>query len=492
MGEKFKLPDFKSKIPNFQQQAERTMKKVMDTSNIPDFMSIASQKMAFLKKQVEDPDIEKINKFIEKLDAAKNISSVAKALGVSLEAEQVQQVINKKNALESAIGERAFSAVSTFMEKEGYHVDSPEKIMTNVANRLQKNDDPLEVLKDTVAPFTQFAKDTLSGGHSVSAKSITAAINSNEKKGVVIQKAAELIASVEKAYSSTKYDEGLVNAALNGRLDMYDVTNLDDKTISNSLLVALASDKASDKQKNEIESILISRNPNLTHEILEPVRNDKYRKYRTEEQLISDAERQAKELENRANGVTNNVEDDSLFGRLKKQAEPAISEGKWLFNGLKEHVNTMKEATGITAKDIVPFSMQEIKSEAKQYFETSELLEPIRERQQQKEKDTFTQNVWEKEIEQMRKGNYDSDSIKKIANGDLDDTQRVRNLIRILGDNQIPDAIKKKIYSDYDSRMKDIAATPEQIQKYGLDSLKINSSVPSNIQSLIDKYLGGN
>ena len=92
----------------------------------------------------------------------------------------------------------------------------------------------------------------------------------------------------------------------------------------------------------------------------------------------------------------------------------------------------------------------------------------------------------------MRKGNYDSDSIKKIANGDLDDTQRVRNLIRILGDNQIPDAIKKKIYSDYDSRMKDIAATPEQIQKYGLDSLKINSSVPSNIQSLIDKYLGGN
>ena len=169
MGEsKWKLPDFKSKIPDFRQQAENKMKSIMDPSNFPDFMAIASQKMSSLKSQVENPNVDDITALVDKLDTAKNISHVAKALGINVQEDQIRKILDKKLELENAAMEKSFGAVSSFMKKEGYKVDPPEKMLSNITSQMQKGEDPIDIFKSTAKPFTDFVKDSLDGSNKVS------------------------------------------------------------------------------------------------------------------------------------------------------------------------------------------------------------------------------------------------------------------------------------------------------------------------------------
>lgn len=187
---KFKLPDFK--IPDFRQKAEEKLKNVM-SSSVPDFSSMASEKLGFIQKQMENPDIEKINGLIEKLSAAKQISHVANALGINISEEQIQKVIDKKNEIESELGNRAFSAVENFMEKEGYPIESSDKMLTNITNKMQSGDDPIDILKNTAKPFTGLISDTLNGTHSLSIDSVDLSSAKEKAKSIITDKATKYL-----------------------------------------------------------------------------------------------------------------------------------------------------------------------------------------------------------------------------------------------------------------------------------------------------------
>ena len=365
--------------------------------------------------------------YMEKLDTLRYL------LGADVDAvvaspEQIQKVIDKKNELENSIAERSFSAISTFMEKEGYKVDSPEKMLTDVSGRLQSGDDPIDILKDTAKPFIQIAKDTLAGNHSVSFNDIGSAINTDKNKGIINQKANEFITSAKDAYYSTKYDKKAVEAARNGDLS-YDISSLNEDTALRTNIAILADKKVSDKVKDQVEERIKEIRPDVAPEDLYNIRSGKY----------NDAP--INSLNNSSTILTIKEDAGKLLSDLKEKSEPVINEGKTLFGGLKESVKDMGiKAPEIKIKESIPITTQEIKSTAKTFLNESSLLEPLREKEEEKAKQR-EQNMWT--YWQIVHNKFDYDAARIDDSSPIDPNKQNKLITDLQIDPNIPDNIKR-------------------------------------------------
>lgn len=207
----------KNHMPDFRQQAKDKIKSFTDSAKssiegiinggVPDFAKIAEEKMnSILPKIKTEEDAGKLTEsLLEKLEnknTGKSIGKVAKALGIDIDEDAINRVIDKKNELYSAAESGAIGAVTNFMSKEGYKVDSPDKVIMKASNAIQNDKDPTGVFKEAVKPFSELAKDTFNGNHSVSLKNIGSSIGESFKKSEITDAASDLSGGIKDVYRS--------------------------------------------------------------------------------------------------------------------------------------------------------------------------------------------------------------------------------------------------------------------------------------------------
>ena len=154
---KYKLPKFP--IPNFIESAKNKVNSLVNSQNVPDFSSIVSSKMQGIQEDIANPDTGNIESLIDKFDTAKNATKVAKALGININEEQINSILEKKNELESMAVDKAVNFAKDYMAKQGHPIELPS--MEQISNKLIAGEDPSGIIKDVGRPFVDMVSDRI-------------------------------------------------------------------------------------------------------------------------------------------------------------------------------------------------------------------------------------------------------------------------------------------------------------------------------------------
>lgn len=245
---KWKIPDFSSSVPDFQAERDELLTRLNNPDNfkMPDFQKYMQVKMDSFQKQIENPDYEKINAIIEKLGGgndktANTITKVANAIGIDVDTEKIKELLDKKDALQQSLEEKAINKVAGFMAKQGHPLPSTDELLTGVTRKMKLGEDPIGIMKDVAQPFTSLAQEVLDGkkinASDISVSGVKNKIIEYGKEKIDNAKTMESIESVitQKTKQISDFTERTEEKVTAGAQNPNELYNVDNEAIKNKI-----------------------------------------------------------------------------------------------------------------------------------------------------------------------------------------------------------------------------------------------------------------